>query len=199
MHVVILLSKRNYMFLENFVHKLFNILVVLLPIIILCVKGQSIGVNRVDFFYSNEKMTWENGKTWCVNNGGIFASVHSDFESGVIQGIHPMSSGNEEHLHLGAYWDSVWKWVDGTNFDYQWSTTDGLTGVTDSIIAQKKDGDRDWRVHDKSVQHQVLCQRLPRVEYFVGWEGTYYFRARDRCNELGGELASLHTIQDYLK
>ena len=47
------------MFLENFVHKLFNILVVLLPIIILCVKGQSIGVNRVDFFYSNEKMTWE--------------------------------------------------------------------------------------------------------------------------------------------
>ena len=52
--------------------------------------------------------------------------------------------------------------------------------------------------HDKS-KHEVQCQRLPRVEYLVGWEGTYYFRARDRCNELGGELASLHTIQDYLK
>lgn len=67
------------------------------------------------------------------------------------------------------------------------------------VLVQKKDSARVWSVNPRNSAYHVLCQRLPRMEYFTGWEGTYYFRSRDKCNHLGGDLASIHSIQDYLK
>lgn len=165
--------------------------------------GKSSAIRRVEFFYSNEKITWDQGSQWCANNGGAFASVHSDIEAEITQAIHPLLSNivDESHVYLGAYWNSIlsqWTWVDGTNFDYEF--TSGLTGSSDDdVLIQKKDSARQWAVESKSTAHHVLCHRLPPMEYFTAWEGSYYFPARDKCNWLGGDLASIHSIQDYLK
>ena len=118
--------------------------------------------------FIDEALTWEESKAYCTDNEqGVLPSVHDNVTNAFL---HSLASSN---AYLGGYKvdfvSGVWKWVDGSEWDYtNWYTDKPgpASSGENKLELLVGWGDSFWNdvsnVHP--LNHGFICQRETSVE-----------------------------------
>ncbi|XP_047434682.1 rheacalcin-1-like [Mugil cephalus] len=109
------------------------------------------------YFLSNNPATWGNAQSICASYGANLASVHSIWEYGFLQRM-AQTAGHTFVWIGGYYFQGVWRWEDGSFFDYNnWETTSS-TDIYQCLQLNSQDS-RGWSNHGCSMHFPFICQQ----------------------------------------
>eukprot|EP00667_Euglena_gracilis_P001213 EG_transcript_1215 len=127
-------------------------------------------------------LSWQEAEAFCVAEGGHLASVHNSTGLQDLQGFQLLSNywvggySTTVGVPAGCNWD-IWKWSDGTPWDYQlwgWGQPDHVHELCIEIEATT------GTMHNAfcSIQRRFVCQTTdpfyapPAVQLVSGYLGT---------------------------
>jgi len=121
------------------------------------------------YFLSTEKKNWFAAETFCRNESGHLASVHSDATSDIVWGM--MNRTSLDVIWIGGSdteEEGVWKWADCTpwNFTVWWTGEPNNQGDEDCLEVyvfddqhQHKDANKKWNDDKCSKEEGFVCSK----------------------------------------
>lgn len=154
-----------------------------------------------EYIVGDEKVSWLEAETWCLEQGYHLASIHSAEENAAVSAACP-----DDKCWAGLQCidgdQFEWRWSDGTDFDYDnWYTNEPNNEMNptneDCVEMYGADVGAEyngfWNNHQCSELHYPICRV---AEYIVGDEALTWLEAEAWCVEQGHHLASIHSAEE---
>ncbi|KAL5010617.1 hypothetical protein ScPMuIL_012922 [Solemya velum] len=183
----------------------------------------SVAYDASCYLFVDDKKNWNEADDFCIQNGGHLVTVHDRFIQSFL--ASQLFSRTDDHW-IGLSGNDTYKWRDGSTVDFtHWARNYPVSdqGSCGAMVIEHPIG--FWKTLSCLEEKPFICEftregftRMPEVEETTvpiqlppcldGWkeyEGYCYkafltrlpwVTARDNCQNIGGDLMSLHSRAD---
>ncbi|XP_071952743.1 macrophage mannose receptor 1-like [Antedon mediterranea] len=160
--------------------------------------------NGKKYFATDYRMTANDGINVCADIGGYLAVITSSEENTFLVNMIEKSHYQRRGFYIGMVSDSngIWSWRDSTEPVYSNWAED--RGQMTSACATLSLVEGQWFDNACTEQVGILCEaEIPWTpwhdeKYYINTTPMTYDRARETCQQLGGDLVSYDTVEEEI-
>ncbi|XP_031170081.1 natural killer cells antigen CD94-like isoform X3 [Sander lucioperca] len=111
------------------------------------------------YYLANHVSSWSSAENYCAGFGGSLASVHNVLEYNFLQRL--VKTGGHTFAWIGGYYfQGLWRWEDGSVFDY---TNQGSMSSTSSYQCLQVNSQTSigWSNNGCTTSYPFVCQIRP--------------------------------------
>ncbi|XP_071953361.1 macrophage mannose receptor 1-like [Antedon mediterranea] len=158
--------------------------------------------NNKRYFATDYRMTANDGINVCADIGGHLAVITSNEENAFLVNMIEKTHNSKRKFYIGYVSDSsaVWSWPDSSQTNYSnWATGESNLASACALLSL---ADGQWYDESCSGIYGIICEdEIPWIpwhdeKYYINTTPMTYDRARETCQQLGGDLVSYDTVEE---
>ncbi|XP_071953364.1 macrophage mannose receptor 1-like [Antedon mediterranea] len=158
--------------------------------------------NNKRYFATDYRMTANDGVNVCADIGGYLAVITSNEENAFLVNMIEKTHNSKRKFYIGYVSDSsaVWSWPDSSPRGYSnWAVGESNLASACALLSLS---DGQWYDESCTGIYGIICEdEIPWIpwhdeKYYINPTPMPYDKARETCQQLGGDLVSYDTVEE---